>query len=212
MLQRQLTFFDILLDLSPVDTSQLSLLSIKYLNKITNFTERTITKFNIFISSQYSIHFFNQILLQYQSYLLALSNNSNTNLSTVNWKSNQIIIIQILRYFLLNKMSKVKLEISEQSNFIIYFLVYKYNYIHCNFIEIMNKYTKYNSICYITNIYNNNNNNINIPIDLSMLFYYLFNNKSDNNNKYISDLNIIRKECEEIIKLYFSRIDRKSVV
>lgn len=207
MLQRQLTFFDTLLDLPPVDTSQLSLLSIKYLNKITNFTERTITKFNIFISSQYSIHFFNQILLQYQSYLLALSNNSNTNLSTVNWKSNQIIIIQILRYFLLNKMSKVKLEISEQSNFIIYFLVYKYNYIHCNFIEIMNKYTKYNSICYITNIYNNNNNNINIPIDLSMLFYYLFNNKSDNNNKYISDLNIIRKECEEIIKSYFSRID-----
>lgn len=212
MLQRQLILFDTLLDLLPVDTSQLSLSSIEYLNEYINFTERTITKFNIFISSQYSIHFFNQILLQYQSYLLTLNNKSNANISTVKWKNIQIIVIQILRYFLLNKTSKVKLEISEESNFIIYFLVYKYNYIRCILNnEIMNKYTKYNSICYITNIYYDNNNNFNIPIDLSMLFYYLFNSRNDDNNKYISDFNIIEKECEEIIKLYCNRIDTNSL-
>lgn len=112
-----------------------------------------------------------------------------------------------------NKSFKIKLEISEQSNFIIYFMVYKYNHLRNDFSnEIMNQYTLYNSICYIYNIYNNNNSNINIPIDLSILFYYLFNKDNNNEiNKYISDLNIIKKECEEIIRMYCKRIDTNSL-
>lgn len=101
MIHRQFSLFDKLLDLSPINQFQLSSTSFSYLNKLIFFSENTKSKFKIFISSQYSIHFINQILILYQAYISMLKNHSNTKMSTVKWKINQVIIIQILRYFLL---------------------------------------------------------------------------------------------------------------